>query len=44
MYVLERDTESVGFYSLIRLDSLEIELDDFFVAAPWIGSGFGKLL
>jgi hypothetical protein len=44
MYVLERDSEIVGFYSLIRLDSLEIELDDFFVAAPWIGSGFGKLL
>jgi Acetyltransferase (GNAT) domain len=44
MYVLEMQNLIVGFYSLIRHNIVEIELDDFFVDMPLIGKGFGKML
>jgi N-acetylglutamate synthase-like GNAT family acetyltransferase len=44
VYVLESDTEMIGFYSLCPVDAEAMELTHLFIEPKHIGSGFGKQL
>ena len=43
-FVLERDATAIGFYTLERLSSTEVELGHLFVEPDEIGRGYGGLL
>jgi N-acetylglutamate synthase-like GNAT family acetyltransferase len=44
VYVLENDSEMIGFYSLDPVDADTVELTHLFVEPKYIGKGFGKQL
>lgn len=43
-YLLVFENKIIGYYSYIKLNDAEIELDNLFLYQKYIGKGFGKLL
>ena len=44
VYILETDSEVIGFYSLRPVDDETVTLEDLFIEPKYIGSGYGKQL